>query len=115
MRAPRRLSQAALFLVDNKGRSKGLAVQVPLAAQLPPQPSDQGLWSLPLPRGSANVHHAAPENCGRRPGLSVQRREQSSRNLDPEGAGPCPQRKRACKAGPRPPHSPRGPWGNKDT
>lgn len=56
-RAPRRLSQAALFLVDNKGRSKGLAGQVPLAAPLPPRPSDQGLCALPLPRGSAAVHH----------------------------------------------------------
>lgn len=57
MRAPGRRSPAALFLVDNKGRSKGLAVQVSLPEGLPPQASDQGLCALPLPRGSAHVHH----------------------------------------------------------
>lgn len=115
-RAPGRLSQAALFLVDNKGRSKGLAVQVPLPARLPPQPSDQGLCALPLPRGSADVHHRGSGNGGRWPGPSVQPGDQSSRNPHPKEAGPLlPGPNRQAKTDPRPPSlrtlSPRGPWG----
>lgn len=87
MKAPGRLSQAALFLVDNKGRSKGLAVQVPLAARLPPQPSDQGLCALPLPRGSADVHHRGYGNRGRQPGRERPAGRPALAEPEPGGSG----------------------------
>lgn len=88
MRAPGRLSQAALFLVDNKSRSKRLALQVPLAARLPPQPSDQGLCALPLPRRSADVHHrGSREPRGSVRISSFQPGDERLRNLNLEGVG----------------------------
>lgn len=115
MRAPGRLSQAALFLVDNKSRSKGLAVQVPLAARLPPQPSDQGLCALPLPRGSADVHHRGSRE--RRAAAGPERPVGGWAELaEPArgGSGPLPPAETSRQD--RPPRSyptpsPRGLWG----
>lgn len=87
-RAPGRRSPAALFLVDNKGRSKGLAVQVSLPEGLPPQASDQGLCALPLPRGSADVHHRGsgePRAAARAP---VSSQTPCAPRLSQEGPGP---------------------------
>jgi hypothetical protein len=77
---------AALFLADNKGRSKGLAGQVPLAARLPPQTSDQGLCALPLPRGSADVHHRGSREPRAAAGPERPARDPSAGKLNPEGA-----------------------------
>ena len=114
IRAPGRLPQAALFLVDNKGRSKGLAVQVPLASRLPPQPSDQGLCALPVPRGSAYVHHRGfPE---RRAAVGRERPAGGAELAEPArgGRGPLPpaETSRQVRLPPASPtSSPRGPGG----
>lgn len=114
--APGRLSQAALFLVDNKSRSKGLAMQVPPAVRLAPQPSDQGLCLVLCPVGQRTSITAAPGNHGRRPGPSVQP-DQRSQTLNLEGSGaPGPCRNPQAKTGPTPPPGaparggPRGFW-----
>lgn len=88
MRAPGRRSPAALFLVDNKDRSKGLAVQVSLPEGLPPQASDQGLCALPLPRGSAHVHHRGSGEPRAAAQAPVSSQTSSARKLSQEGPGP---------------------------
>lgn len=107
-----------MFLVDNKGRSKGLAAQVPLASRLPPQPSDQGLCALPVPRGSADVHHRGspePRAAGGR-----ERPAGRAELTEPArgGRGPLPPAE-TSRQGRLPPSSPtsgpRGPWGRGDT
>lgn len=85
MRAPGRRSPAALFLVDNKGRSKGLAVQVSLPEGLPPQASDQGLCALPLPRGSAHVHHRGSGEPRAAAQAPVSSQTSSAREAEPRG------------------------------
>ncbi|XP_055456724.1 collagen alpha-1(I) chain-like [Psammomys obesus] len=83
-------------------RSKGLAAQVSLREGRPPQASDQGLCALPLPHGSADVHHRGSENRGRQPRprrLATQRAPGSRPREGPAPAG----------APPREPRPPRGP------
>ena len=87
MRAPGRLSQAALFLVDNKGRSKGLVVQVPLAVRLPPQLTDQGLCALSLPRRSEDVHHRGSRDPRAAAGARASSRSPALSEADLEGVG----------------------------
>lgn len=88
MRAPGRRSPAALFLVDNKGRSKGLAVQVSLPEGLPPQASDQGLWRCLCPAGQPTSITAAPVNRGRQPRPQCPARHRVLGKLSQEGPGP---------------------------
>ncbi|XP_038441016.1 collagen alpha-2(I) chain-like isoform X2 [Canis lupus familiaris] len=80
-RAPGRLSQAALFLVDNKGRSKGLAVQVR---------SPRGSLRSPVIKASAPRVSGRPSP--RLPGRRAARPagDQRSPGLHPKEAGPLP-------------------------
>ncbi|XP_069925978.1 collagen alpha-1(III) chain-like [Oryctolagus cuniculus] len=96
-----------------KGRSKGLAAQVPPAARLPPQASDQGLW----PAGQRTSITAAPGAAGggrARRSAGVGGGDPSAPNPNRRAAGPRPRPKPTEEtdpwAHPMPPSGPGRPW-----